>query len=320
MFNPALLASWHAHGIVTISPAMLHALALAERFASTTLPILLLGATGTGKELFARAIHTWSGRSGRFVDINCGALPRDLVEGELFGHVRGAFTGAMSDYGGLISSADRGTLFLDELTSLPPEAQVKLLRVLDTGRIRRLGESTDKPVDFRVLSAAQPRLGQDLAQERFRLDLLERLARAVIRLPPLEERREDIIHLARYFAQELGVNLTDDAEESLHRYAWPGNVRELKSVIERAAILSESSELDRHSIVEAIALGSVHEGDSRRSMGIPDRFDADTLGALCSTYQWHAAPIAHALGVSRATLFRMLRAKGLSLRHPNSSN
>jgi transcriptional regulator with PAS, ATPase and Fis domain len=306
------------HGIVTVSTVMLRALALAERFAKSNLPILVLGATGTGKELFARGIHQWSGRSGRFLDINCGALPTDLIEGELFGHARGAYTSATLDHPGLLSAASRGTLFLDELTSLPARAQVKLLRVLETGLVRRLGEAIDRPVDLRVVAAAHPGIGADLTNGTFRLDLYERLAGLVLYLPALSERREEVIPIARHFAQLRGVRLTADAEAFLLQHSWPGNVRELRNVIERAAILGSSTELDRSALAEAVALGMIPAASARASLEgskLSAKLGETDLETLCSTYSWHALPIANALGVSRATLFRMLRARGLSLRH-----
>jgi DNA-binding NtrC family response regulator len=272
------------HGIIGTSLAIRRALSLAERFAAGAVPILLLGATGTGKEMFASAIHRWSGRRGRLIDINCGGLPRDLVEGELFGHARGAFTGATADRPGLLSAAASGTLFLDELTSLPLETQVKLLRALETGRIRRLGESVDRTVDFRLVAAAQPDLDAKLRSGSFRLDLFHRVAGVVITLPALNERRDDVVILARHFAAMHGRTLEHRAERSLIEYSWPGNVRELGNTIERACLLSADACLERHILEEAITLGLVC-GQENRDAG------QETLKGWCSLYDWQSGPI-----------------------------
>jgi DNA-binding NtrC family response regulator len=278
------------------------------------MPILLLGATGTGKEMFAQAIHRWSRRPGRFMDINCGALPRDLVEGELFGHTRGAFTGAGADRPGLLYAASGGTLFLDELTSLPLETQVKLLRALETGHVRRLGESCDRKVEFRAVAAAQPDIHHRLENGLFRLDLFQRLAGLVIALPTLIERREDIIILARGFAQVRGCTLGCEAERPLLEYSWPGNVRELRSAIERASFLSNQAHLDEQCIEEAISLGMGGTMAERSGPTNRNHLSGRLLEEVCAQHQWQSEPIALALGVSRATLFRILRTKGLSLR------
>jgi transcriptional regulator with PAS, ATPase and Fis domain len=303
--------------IIGVSPALLQAVDLAMRFAGSPMSILLIGATGTGKELFAQAIHRWSRRPGRLLDINCGALPRDLLEGELFGHARGAYTGAVVDRPGLLAAADRGTLFLDELTSLALESQAKLLRVLETGLVRRLGESTDRPVEFRLVAAAQPELLARVHAGHFRRDLYYRVTGVVIELPPLAERGEDIGPLAHHFAWRFQRALHRDALAVLERHSWRGNVRELRDVVQRAAWISTGCALDRAIIEEALSLGSA--ASAREPAGADSetrshRRAAYWLEAFCEACGWDPGIAAVRLGVSRATLFRLLRANGLSLR------
>jgi propionate catabolism operon transcriptional regulator len=292
---------------------------IAEAFAASDLHILLIGETGTGKELFAQAIHRWSGRSGRLVDVNCGALPRELIEGELFGHRRGAFTGAIADRSGLLCAAAGGTLFLDEVTSLPLEAQVKLLRVLETGEVRPVGGVSARRVQLRAVAAAQPEIRQRLAAGTFRRDLYQRLAGAVIDLPPLSDRRDDIIPLAQSFARERGLTIAEDAGTLLLGRMWMGNIRELKSVIDRASLLSPTSLIDAHALAKAIALGGVTGPTSGAEESHPGVTAREALQTLCRDCAWRAEGIAAALGVSRATLFRLLRAHGLSLRRRQES-
>jgi DNA-binding NtrC family response regulator len=295
------------------SPAIRRALSVARRFADSSLSILLVGATGTGKEVFARQIHDWSGRAGRFVDVDCGALPRDLLEGLLFGRRRGAFTGAVENAAGLVESAAHGTLFLDELASLPPSGQNKLLRVLETGRVRRLGETESRAVDFRLLGAAQDDIGHRVETGEFRHDLLQRVAGAVITLPTLAERGEDIIPLARAFAAAANVRIDPDAERTLLGWDWPGNVRELRATVVRAAVLAVDGSITPRTLAESRRLGPslllarLFEGPSHRSAGLDLLLAYERNGR-------NAQRAAHALGIGRATFFRRLRAAGISLR------
>ena len=307
------LSLTNAPEIVFVSAAMQRAVELVKRFAATKLPILLVGQTGTGKELFAEAIHRYSLRTGRFVDINCGALPRELIEGELFGHARGAYTGALTDHPGLLAAAVHGTVFLDEIGSLALESQTKLLRVMESGRARRLGESTDRAVEFRIVSAAHEGIEADVARGSLRLDLYERLAGVVIPLPPLKDRQADVIPLARHFAALAESRLTREAEAALLSYSWPGNVRELRLTIERAVILSEGAKIDETTMNEAMSLG-ISRALDREVRRIASGAKIHALQALCAEHAWQARAIATALGISRATLFRRLRACGLSLR------
>src|SRR3989442_1251533 len=212
--------------IVGVSPAIRRGLVVAERYARTRLPILLVGATGTGKELFAKHIHVLSGRPGQLVDVNCCALPRDMVESLLFGHRRGAFTGAVESTVGYVERSDGGTLFLDELQSLAFEAQGKLLRVLESGEVGRLGAGTTQRVDLRLVGAVQDDINDAVEGGRFRRDLFQRAAGVVIELAPLAARPEDVVPLAEHFAGLQGRRLEPGVEHRLLNYSWPRNGRE----------------------------------------------------------------------------------------------
>jgi DNA-binding NtrC family response regulator len=301
--------------VVAESAAMKRVMSLAQRFARTKVPILLVGATGTGKELVAQYVHRLSGRTGPMVDVDCGAFPRDMIESLLFGHRRGAFTGAIEDVQGLIAAAERGTLFLDELSSLSAGAQVTLLRVLETRRVRRLGDTESRLVEFRLIAAVRDGLSTQIQAGAFRLDLFQRLAGVVLDIPPLDERREDIVPLARFFAQASGRGLEESAEPALLRYAWPGNVRELRSAIERAGFLAEGSRLGAACIVEAIHLGNPPPESESSSTFIHGR-DGLALVSMGQQLGWDPGRMAAALGIARSTLFRRLRALGISLRSP----
>jgi formate hydrogenlyase transcriptional activator len=237
--------------IVGESPALKRALAQVELAAPAGTTVLLLGETGTGKELFARAIHNLSPRRQRtFVKINCAAIPSGLLESELFGHERGAFTGAISQKIGRFELADRGTLFLDEVGDLPLELQPKLLRVLQEQEFERLGGTRTQRVDVRVVAATNADLSKRVAERAFRSDLYYRLNVFPIQIPALRERREDIPLLVRYFVQKFSRRLNKaveyipaDAMEALANYSWPGNVRELENLLERAVLLSPGKEL-----------------------------------------------------------------------------
>ncbi len=237
--------------IVGRSRLLRHAIEQAAEVAPTGATVLLLGETGTGKGLFARAIHARSQRrEGPLITVNCAALPHSLVESELFGHEKGAFTGATSARPGRFELADGGTLVLDEVGEIPPEVQVKLLRVLESGEFERLGATRTRKADVRVVAATNRSLSQRIAEGRFREDLYYRLSVFPIELPPLRERREDIPPLVWELIQrrqhELGrriEHVPESAMQALAAYSWPGNVRELGNVIERALILSHGPEL-----------------------------------------------------------------------------
>jgi formate hydrogenlyase transcriptional activator len=237
--------------IVGESAALKRALGQVELAAPAATTVLLLGETGTGKELFARAIHNLSPRRDRtFVKINCAAIPSGLLESELFGHEKGAFTGAINQKVGRFELADRGTLFLDEVGDIPLELQPKLLRVLQEQEFERLGGTRTQRVDVRVVAATNLDLSKLVAQRSFRNDLYYRLNVFPIQIPALRERHEDIPLLVRYFVQRFSRSLNKevqyipaDAMDALERYSWPGNVRELENLIERAVLLSPGKEL-----------------------------------------------------------------------------
>lgn len=237
--------------IVAESRAMRNLLELASRAAVHGSTVLLTGESGTGKEVFARAIHRFSPRAnGPFTAINCAAIPEALLESELFGHVKGAFTGASSDQIGLFEAANDGTLLLDEIGDMPQSLQAKLLRVLEDGEVRRIGARESRPVNARVIAATSRQVEEMVEQGLFREDLYYRLNVVRLHIPPLRERPEDvaalITHFARRTAQRLGrpVSLTPQALVALTRRTWPGNVRELRNAIERAAVLSTDRQLD----------------------------------------------------------------------------
>ena len=238
-------------GIVGRSPALREALDLVDLVAPSDSTVLLLGETGTGKELIARAIHNRSRRKDRpFVKLNCAAIPTGLLESELFGHERGAFTGAITQRIGRIELADKGSLFLDEIGDITLELQPKLLRVLQEREFERLGSTRPKKVDVRVVAATHRNLEKMILEKQFRSDLYYRLNVFPISIPPLRDRPDDIPLLVRHFAQQFAhrMNKSIDAisretMEALTRYAWPGNIRELQNVIERAVVLHEAGDL-----------------------------------------------------------------------------
>lgn len=239
--------------IIAHSPAIQQCIAYARKVAPTDTAVLLHGETGTGKEVFARAIHQASMRSGRsFIALNCAAIPKELMESELFGHAAGAFTGAAKAKKGLIEEADQGTLFLDEIGELPLEMQAKLLRVLEYGEYVRLGDHRMSKVNVRLITATNRNLQEEISKGRFREDLYYRISTFQIYLPPLRERKEDIIPLAEhfiaYFSKKLNKNIEQVDQsflESLQRYSWKGNIRELKNIVERSIIIDDDHVLSK---------------------------------------------------------------------------
>ncbi|MCA9674144.1 MAG: sigma-54-dependent Fis family transcriptional regulator [Dehalococcoidia bacterium] len=247
--------------LVAKSPAMAPALALIQRAAAGDATVLLAGESGTGKEVAARAIHASGTRhDGRFVAVNCGAIPEALIESELFGHVKGSFTGAATDHRGLFEEAEAGTIFLDEISELPLAMQVKLNRVLQERAVRRVGASHEHPVDVRVIAATNRDLRAQVAAGHFREDLFYRLNVLPIVLPPLRERREDIPVLAAVFLERHGggrpgrpQGFTAESLSALVRHDWPGNVRELENAVERALAVSDGRRIELEALPDEVA-------------------------------------------------------------------
>jgi DNA-binding NtrC family response regulator len=233
--------------LVGRSQAFIEVMKQVGRVATTNLPVLLTGESGTGKELIATAIHRRSGRADKtFVAVNCGAIPAELIESELFGHMKGSFTGADRDRRGLWEEADGGTVFLDEITETTPAFQVKLLRVIQEGEIRRVGSNQTRQMDVRIVAASNRDVEEEVAAGRFRNDLFYRLNAVSIVLPPLRERREDIPPLAQSFARRIyslspRVSFSTEAVELLEQYHWPGNIRELENAVVRAAAMCDGT-------------------------------------------------------------------------------
>jgi DNA-binding NtrC family response regulator len=275
--------------------------------------VLILGETGTGKDVLAQAIHERSPRAaGRFVEVNCAALPANLLEAELFGYEKGAFTDARSAKMGLVETAEGGTLFLDEIGDLPVELQGKLLRVLETKRTRRLGGLRDVQVDVRVIAATHVELAQRVRERRFREDLFYRLDVLSLTLPPLRERNGDVELLANHFAEEFGRTygiavqpLSAEVRAALRDYAWPGNVRQLRNAVERAVILGRGEITRDH-----LRLGGGAPAGSAGVLPFPARLDqiqtaaAQAALTACAGNKSRAADL---LGISRKGLYALLR-------------
>jgi len=329
--------------IVGQSPPLLHLLHELEVVADSELPVLLLGETGVGKELFAHRLHRLSRRRARpLVHVNCAALPESLAESELFGHVRGAFSGAVGERPGRFEAAEGGTLFLDEVGELPLVIQAKLLRTLQNGEIQRLGADKPKRVNVRVIAATNRSLREQVAEGAFRADLYHRLSVYPIPIPPLRERGNDLLLLAGRFLElnrsRLGLRslrLSPDAEGALRRYRWPGNVRELEHVISRAALKTVSRGADRRAIVtlesdvldlDALALpsaGAPVEGvTAAPALQLPmasgarlhEIVDASQRAAIRQALERHGhnwAAAARQLGVDASNLHKLARRLGL---------
>jgi PAS domain S-box-containing protein len=324
--------------IIGVSPAMQRIFALLPQLAEVDAAVLIEGESGTGKELIARALHELSPRSERaFVEVNCGALPDALLESELFGYVRGAFTDARRDKPGRFQQADGGTLFLDEVGDLSPAFQVKLLRALQEGRVQRLGAVEPEQVDVRVVAATHRDLGELVRLGRFREDLYYRLRVIPLRVPPLRERRDDVLPLVEHHVARLATRtgrpitgIDHTAAEALVRYDFPGNVRELVNLLERAFVLCRGPEIQRGHLPElqptgrpgpAPRPGSLKPSEHRlldRSEGEDPRAVADLpeparrLVEALNRTGWNRKATAEALGLSRTTLWRRMKDYGLA--------
>ena len=299
---------------------MQEALRFARKVAPTEASVLILGESGTGKELIARAVHNQSARKGAFVAVNCASIPETLLESELFGHEKGAFTGALSRQEGLVHAAEGGTLFLDEIGELPSAAQARLLRMLQQREVRRVGARKAEAVDIRLIAATHRNLPKLVEREEFRTDLYFRLKVVEIALPPLCERPEDIVPLAESFlaraTAKLGrpaLDLAPGAVASMKRYRWPGNVRELQHAIERAVILHESGP-----ITETL-LGLPCAEPAAKKAGAESHEDPSLEGylrrfVLTHQHELSETELAKRLGISRKTLWERRQRMGIPRR------
>lgn len=319
-------------GILGGAPKMRAVYDLIQRFAPTEATVLILGETGTGKELVARAVHGDSSRaSSRSVAVNCSAIPRSLIESELFGYVRGSFTGATSDRPGLFEEASGSTLFLDEVGELHPTVQAKLTRAIEERAVRRIGESRERKVDVRLIAATHRDLRAMVRAGSFRDDLWFRLNVCVIELPPLRDRPGDVPLLARRFLADLNAQsriraqvFSSEALALLEGYRWPGNVRELRSVVERAAILADGPTIQVSSLPVELRGAPTPDGASPTDEGFLEMPYRDALEAARKSasrrylmaalrrFEGNVAAAAEHAGVERESFYRLLRRFGLS--------
>ena len=317
-------------GMVGDSPGIREVAETIRRAGPTDATVLVTGESGTGKELAARALHAESRRSGAsFVALNCSALPADLIESELFGHVKGAFTGADRDRAGVFEAADGGTLFLDEVGDLSPSAQAKLLRAVEEGRVTPVGTATSRPVDVRLVAATNRPLEEMTGRGEFREDLLYRLQVVTLRLPPLRERRADIPALAVHFIAELASrhdrpvrSLSTAARRALVAYDWPGNARELRNVLERAVVLADGDEIDLAALPHRVTGATTPPGPVDAALAdLPyteardravEAFERSFLVAALERHAGNVSATARALGLHRQSLQRILRRLDIS--------
>jgi DNA-binding NtrC family response regulator len=320
--------------LVGNSSAFNRMLLLLEKLSKVDAPVLLEGETGTGKEMVARAIHYRSARAGHaFVPVNCGAFPDSLVESELFGHVKGAFTDARADQPGLVETAAGGTLFLDEVDSLTPRAQVTLLRFLQDGSYRPIGARVERKVNVRVVAATNSGLDELVESRAFRPDLLYRLRILGLKLPPLRERDNDALLLANYFFSRCKVqfacNATKIDQDScswFHRYGWPGNIRELEGLIYRETVICEDP------ILRLTCPSTISHSESRASPDVPrgsycdrtyssaklavlEHFEKQYLSELMDHTRGNVSQAARLAGKERRALGKLLKKHGITSRH-----
>jgi DNA-binding NtrC family response regulator len=302
---------------------------MAERVAPTDATVLILGESGTGKDLLAQEIHARSPRAEKpFVAVNCAALPENLIESELFGYERGAFTGANQQRKGKFELASGGTLFLDEIGDMNPVTQAKVLRTLESRRIERLGGSHSIEVDVRVISATHRDLAAEIAAGHFREDLYYRLRVVTLELPPLRAHKDDLPLLAASFLVQLGarhnrrVTMTRDVIERLRRYGWPGNVRELRNALERALVLSKGDEIGAAELPEEVrdnapGIGAPRDGEMHAFLGEPDfrearrKFEVTYLKRKLEENRWNVSRAAAEIGLHRQSLQEKLRELGI---------
>jgi two-component system nitrogen regulation response regulator NtrX len=310
------------YGTVGQSEAMQRIYQLVDMAAPTRCRVLISGERGTGKELVARAIHALSPRRDRpFIQVNCAAIPAELIESEMFGHVRGAFTGALADRKGKFESADRGTLFLDEMGDMSLVTQVKLLRVLQEGEVTPIGSAENRPVDVRILGATSKNLVEEIEKGRFREDLYDRLNVVNIALPPLRARRDDIPALAEHFLRLASVEndvrpkrLAPRAVDFLTRLPWRGNVRELRNLMERLVVLVVRDVVTHRDVMEALQMtGAASQIDSPMPLRqARSRFERQYILERLAANRGNLGVTARDLGIERTNLYRKMKQLGLS--------
>ncbi len=316
-----------SHGLVARSPAMRKIVHLVESLHRSTATVLITGESGTGKEVIARALHSSSTAcTGPFVPVNCGALPPDLLESELFGHVKGAFTGAVRDRVGRFEVARGGTIFLDEVGDIPLHLQVKLLRVLQERQFERVGENRTRTVEARIIAATNQDLHEAIKAGRFRDDLYYRLRVVPIHIPPLRERPEDIALIAQHQLAHIGgragraLQLSPDTLEVLKAYPWPGNVRELENALEYAVALCTGQTIQIEDLPEEIRSGAAPDAPRAADPPAPaarpaePRIDPERARIVeaLEAVHWNRHKAAEALGLSRSTLWRRMRDLGVA--------
>jgi transcriptional regulator with PAS, ATPase and Fis domain len=306
-------------GIVAKSPKMQQVVDLAQRIAKVDAPVLITGESGVGKERLARLVHEQSARAGGpFIAVNCGAITETLIESELFGHTRGAFTGAVSDRPGLFEAASRGTLLLDEVGEISPGMQVKLLRALQEREIRRVGENKSRPVDVRVLATTNRDLARAVVEGAFRQDLYYRLKVVELRVPPLRDRKDDLLPLARVMLADSAIRMNrkisgfvPGAADQLLRYDWPGNVRELENAMERAVALASGNRVDVDDLPEEIRNAFpkpvVNEGEVQPLHEVEKEY----ILAVLAMNGGNQTRSAQQLRIGSATLYRKLKKYGV---------
>ena len=309
-------------GIVGRSAGMEQVIQLARQVARSDIPVLILGESGTGKELIARAIHQNSPRrKHRLVALNCAGLSESILEDELFGHVRGAFTGAQSDRPGRFEHADRGTLFLDEIGDMPHAMQAKLLRVLENGEVVRLGSNEPRLVDVRIVSATNRDIDAMVADGAFRQDLFFRIKGVTIQIPPLRERREDIPLLTHFFIQQTAEkyektveSVDPEVQQQMMAYTWPGNVRQLKTVVENMVVLAPGDRLTPDLLPPEIRRGAGTEGAGfSQLVGISiEQAELELIRNTLKMTEGNREKAAKILGIGERTLYRKIKEYGLS--------
>jgi two-component system, NtrC family, response regulator len=304
-------------GMITAAPEMLKVTRTIERVANADVSVMLLGASGTGKELLARGLHESSGRAkGKFVAINCAAIPENLLEAELFGHEKGAFTGAVKTTSGKIEQAGGGTLFLDEVGDIPLPLQVKLLRFIQERVIERIGGRTEIAVDTRIVCATHQNLEDMVAAGTFREDLYYRLAEIVVRIPSLQERPGDAVLLAKHFFQRFAKDMntgvkgiSPDALAAIDRWSWPGNVRELENRLKRAVIMADGK-LVSAADLDLPKAAHLDDDDGINLKAVRDRADRLAVRRALARSEGNVSGAAKLLGISRPTLYDLMKQHG----------